>query len=297
MIWIAAGLASALFSAFSGIINERTHASGNMLASWFRIVSVVVCVPFISFLTLPTAWQFWALVLTSAVIMGISDVVLFNAIKRIGAGPSSRFRRTAVLITFIAWLIVSPSLLLHYVDNPGIGLMILATHILAVVFALRLKKDDHSWDGLKALWLPILASALGPILSKLSFEYTDTIAQGIFSYMFIQSTAVLIGYSLYGLVRGGWRNAKPSLMGMVADGAWKPCILASLAIVMSIALKYYGYSLVENPAYVSVLLLTDTVWLLLYHRLYGLKDKTDIASGMGIVACATALILIQIVFE
>ena len=297
MLWILCGLASALFSTAGAILSERTKVPGTILAPWFRIVSVIACLPFVAHLSLPTAWQYWALVLASAVLGGLNDVVIFNSIQTIGAGATSRFRRTSILLTFIIWLIISPALLLHYLDNPAVGIAVLATHVLAVVFALRLKKDDTSWTALKMLWFPIMAAAMLPILSKLSFEYVPNATQGVFSYLFIQSSAVMLGFGLAGLVRNGWRHAVPGLKSLGANGAWKTGATISLIFVLGLMCKHYGYSLVENPAYISVLLLTDTIWVLLYHKLSGIKDKTDVVSGMGIVACAAALILIQIFFE
>ncbi len=297
MLWISLGLLSALLSTIGAVLSERSQVPSRALASWFRLTSVIACLPFVTALTLPTAWEYWALVIFSALIMGINDVVIFNAIKSIGAGPTSRFRRTSILITFILWLIISPSLVTRYVEYPIVGMTILATHIMAVIFALRLKQSETSWAGLKMLWFPILAASLAPIISKLSFDYTSSTFQGVFSYIFIQSTAVLLGYWLYATVRNGWQAIPNDLHSMAAGGAWKAGAVISGAFVGGLVAKHYAYSLVENPAYISVLLLTDTLWLLLYHRLAGVKDKTDVASGMGIVGCAAALILIQIFFE
>ncbi|MGE3769590.1 MAG: hypothetical protein AB7G06_01410 [Bdellovibrionales bacterium] len=296
MLWILCGLASALCSATGGIIAERSKTHGDAMAVWFRIVSIVVTLPFILTFELPTAWQFWALVVFNSIIMGISDTVSFHTIKVIGAGAQSRYRRTAILITFVLWLLINPALLYHYLEMPGVSAAIFIVHALAVYFAVRLKRDQTSWDGLRMMWVPILAGSIAPIVTTLSFDYVANPSQGVFAYIFIQAVIVMGLFTARAAFRNGLQITKGA-QALLADGNWKPGAAVGLALVAALALKNYGYSAADNPAYIAVLLLTDTLWLLLYHKWRGIKDKTDVISGMGIVGCAAALILIKITFE
>jgi hypothetical protein len=50
---------------------------------------------------------------------------------------------------------------------------------------------------------------------------------------------------------------------------------------------------VEQPAFLSVLLFTDALWILLIYRLTGRHDPSNIWAGLGIVGCAVALILVK----
>jgi hypothetical protein len=49
----------------------------------------------------------------------------------------------------------------------------------------------------------------------------------------------------------------------------------------------------EHPAYLSVILFTDALWIVLIHRVTGRRDSSNIWAGLGIVACAVALIVVK----
>jgi hypothetical protein len=50
---------------------------------------------------------------------------------------------------------------------------------------------------------------------------------------------------------------------------------------------------VEHPAYLSVLLLADSMTILLVHKCMGRRDSSDLFAGFGVVACAVALVVIK----
>jgi hypothetical protein len=54
-----------------------------------------------------------------------------------------------------------------------------------------------------------------------------------------------------------------------------------------------GFAMTENPAYLTVMLFTDALWVLLIYKIIGRKEESDILSGIGIVFCAMGLILIK----
>ncbi|MCK5373795.1 MAG: hypothetical protein KAJ40_00775 [Alphaproteobacteria bacterium] len=55
--------------------------------------------------------------------------------------------------------------------------------------------------------------------------------------------------------------------------------------------KWVAITLIENPAYVTMIGLTASLWVLLFYKITGRKETADIWSGLGIVACVAILVM------
>jgi hypothetical protein len=60
-----------------------------------------------------------------------------------------------------------------------------------------------------------------------------------------------------------------------------------------LTLKTIALVQVEQPAYLSVILFTDALWIILYYRLTGRQETSNIWAGLGIVACAITLVMLK----
>ena len=69
--------------------------------------------------------------------------------------------------------------------------------------------------------------------------------------------------------------------------------MISLSSGTANVLMNFALMRVEHPAYLSVILLTDSALIYLYYRLTGKKDESNVAAGLGIVACAMALVIVK----
>lgn len=65
--------------------------------------------------------------------------------------------------------------------------------------------------------------------------------------------------------------------------------MAVLHICASI-MKYYGISLAENPAYITMIGFTTPLWVLLAYYLVKRKEPADVISGLGIVGSVALFI-------
>lgn len=289
MLWVALGFGGSLTSAGRDLLIQHHKTDGQAVGWWFRGLGLLVVLPFLAWFDFPTAWQFWALAIASACLLSVTDVIVYNAAATVGAGPTGRLRRISILLTFLLWLAIDPTQADKLIENPLLAALVFAIHALCVFFALRLRHNDFSWQALRLLAGPILSSALAPIMLKLCYDYVDNVTQGAMAYLFIQTLFVLIIWTVRDAMRGKLTFALPRKQGWAA--------LIGAVTLLDLIVKLYAYFYVANPAYVAVVQLTETVWVLAYHKIRGIKDQSDVASGMGIVVCAAVLILLQIFFE
>ncbi len=137
----------------------------------------------------------------------------------------------------------------------------------------------------------ILAGATGIVFGKLAMEHSP-LHSGVVYFAFIQSCVTLAILLL--LMNLPFLKRKLPHLTMESRLFDKKTILAGALVaffwLLHMPAKYYGISLVENPAYVTVIALTAPFWILLAYKLIGHKEDSDVWSGLGIVFCAMLLV-------
>ena len=285
--WAILGLAAALLSTAIPLIQERMKAPGFAVAFWVKVAAVLISFPFVLNFGFPSDPKFYIVTAVTAVLWCISDVVYFSAVPKVGAGVVSRLIPSAVLISFLLWFFVDTSLFAKYLDHPAHAVGIGFVMLLATYFATQIRHDPISWQGVRLVWFVIFAACVGPIIDKLSLGYAPG-KQAPFAFMFIQGSMMLVFWYIYFLIR------KP-LSASVLFSKHSLITGASIGVVATAVmyLKTVALITVDQPAFLSVLLFTDALWILLIYRLIGRRDDSNIWAGLGIVGCAAALILVR----
>lgn len=286
-LWAILGLSAALLSTAIPLIQERMKADGFAVAVWVKVAVVAISCPFVFSFGFPEEARFYLTTAATAALWCISDVIYFRAVPRAGAGVVSRLMPSAVLISFVLWFFVDPALLDKYLTHPAHAVGICFIMLMATYFATRLRHDPLSWKGVRLVWFVIFAACVGPLLEKLTLGYAPG-RQAPFAFMFIQGSMMLALWSLYFLIRRPLSRAALMSRGSVTTGLSIGVVAAAVMYLKTVAL--IG---VDQPAFLSVLLFTDALWILLIYRLTGRRDDSNIWAGLGIVGCAAALILVK----
>jgi len=285
--WVGLGLLAALANTGSPLVQEKYKGDALSVAVWIKIGTVFFILPFVLYYGLPNTPNFYIFAAISALIWSISDVIYFRTVSEVGAGVVSRLLPSAVLLSFLAWFLFDPSLLTKYLDNPYQGLGAMAVICAASFFAMNLKSCPLSWKGFKLIWFVILAAAIGPLVEKISMGNTPKM-QTPFAFIFIQALMMLGFWGLFALVK------KPiSRQVFLLKSSWKTGLLISIFTTTALCLRFTALQYVEHPAFLSVVLFTDALWILVYYKIIGRKDNSKIWAGLGIVGCAAALVLVK----
>jgi hypothetical protein len=287
-LWAVLGLIAAFFQSFMPLLQEKMKADGFAVAVWVKVAVVAITAPFAIFETgLPTDPMFYAVVTATGLLWCISDVVYFRAIPVAGAGVVTRVLPSAVIITFVLWLFVDPALMDKYIERPLQSAAIAAIILASAGFATWLHKCPVSWQGVRLVWFVIFAACVGPIIDKLALGYAPA-KQAPLAFMFVQGTIMLALWLTYYAVRRPIAAKVLFSREAIRTGA-----AIGVVATISLFLRTKALLLCEHPAYLSVLLFTDALWVLLIYRLIGHKDGSNIKAGLGIVACAALLVLVK----
>lgn len=287
LIWVPLGLLAAFASIGIPLVQEKFNGHPFCVAVWIKIGVVFLTLPFVMYFGLPDNPNFYLFAGISGLIWSVSDVIYFRTVSEVGAGVVSRLLPSAILLSFLGWFFFDPSLLTKYIENPLQGYGALAIICAASFFAMNLKSCPVSAQGFKRIWFVILAAAIGPLVEKVSMGNTPK-AQTPFAFVMVQALMMLGFWGIFALIKRPCSRAV-----FRAPSSWKTGLFISIFVTIALILRFTALQYVEHPAFLSVLLFTDALWILAYYRLTGRKDDSKVWAGLGIVGCAAALVLVK----
>ncbi len=286
-LWALFGMISASLSAGMMLIQERVKVEGFAIAFWNKVACIVFMLPLALWFGLPDNPVFYALVTAQALLWVISDVIFFNAVAKVGAGVVSRLLPLSVILTFCLWFLFEPSLLGDYLDTPIRSALVFVTLCASVWFSMQLKACPVSWQALRLIWFVVFAAVVGPIMFKLVSQHTD-IQRGPFSYVVIEASVMVAIWAIYYAIRRPLPRAvmfsRPAIRAGFMIGS-----VSSLMVASNFAAIFY----VDNPGLLPAVKFTDTLLIMLFYKSTGRKEAAKVAAGLGIVDCATIIILVK----
>ncbi|MGZ9107249.1 MAG: hypothetical protein ACXW4B_00305 [Micavibrio sp.] len=282
--WVGLSAGSAVTAAIMPILHEKIRAERLSMLFWLRTVMLIIALPVLFAVGWPTDPVFYVATFVTAFIWAYADLSSFRATEEFGPGPITRLIPLNVLVTFVMWVVIDPDVLYGYLDNPVQGAGIIAATCGAVFFAMRMQKNPITRHALRALGPVILMSGMGVVFAKIALDQAD-MHSGVFGYMVVQAFFMIL---IFGALEAVWHPVPRAVFaGRVAI---QTGFLMGLNSIAHLIFKSYAYQLVVNPAYVSVVILTTPLLVLLYYRLVKKQIVGDLKAGLAVVACAAALV-------
>ncbi len=282
--WVGLSLGAALTAAIVPIMHEKIRAERLSMMFWLRVVMLLAALPVLFLTGLPANPTFYAATFVTAFIWAYADLSSIRASEEFGAGVMSRLIPLSVLVTFFMWIALDPVTLANYLDAPLRGLGILAATCSAVFFAMRLQKEPITREHLRALGPVILMSGMGVVYAKIALDSAMSPHSAVFGYMALQALLMVI---IFGVLEAVWNPVPRAVFaGRVAMTSG---VLMGLNTLVHMIFKSYGYQIVENPAYISVVILTTPLWVILYYRVVKKQQVGDMKAGLLVVLSALVL--------
>ena len=283
-LWFFFGLGSAFISAGMMLTQERLRVSGFAAAFWGKASCALLMIPFMLILGFPQDPLFYMYLGVTSVLYAISDVFFYESIKKTNAGAVARMLPCSVIFNFLLWFAVDPALLQKYLNAPIIAASIFLVLCMWAGFAMRLKKCPHARRTIGAVWFVMVAATIGPLFTKAVTLHAN-VGQGPYAYVFCQALMMMAIWAVY----LSWR--KPA--SLMTRAAWQGGMAVGVFNAGATLLATIAYYYVDNPAYVTALRFLDSVIILGVYAMLRRKMEGDIAAGLGVVACAAALVILK----
>jgi hypothetical protein len=285
--WALFGFIASFAMVTNMMFQERFKINGYTLVFWNKVFITAFIAPFAFKVGLPDNPWFYASMIVQSIIYCYSDVNFANSVAKIGSGLVSRITPIGVIFSFFLWLAISPEQFYSYLQHPLVSLGILTAILLATISASFLKRCPVSRESIKMVWPCILATSIGPTLTKITLDQT-TLAQATFSYIFIQGIIMSSFWFVYFLIKKPVSSEiffKPSNI--------KAGILVGIFSCIVMLFKTRAMVLTDNPAYISIIMYTNAIWIILIYKMIGRKEDANIWAGLGVVFSAILLIFFK----
>ena len=275
------------------ILHARFQAERLSLLFWLRFVMFLVALPILFFIGWPNDATFYVATILTGFIWAYADLSSFRANDEFGSAVITKTIPLNVLVTFCMWMVISPDVLHSYIDHPARGAGIVLSMLAAVVFSMRLQPVSVPRDAFRVLGPVVLMSGLGVVFAKLALEHAGSasVDSAVFAYVGLQSLVMAV---IFWVIEGVWQTVPAEVFtGRVA---MQSGFFMGLNSIIHMVLKGYAYTMVDNPAYVSVLILTTPLWVMLYYRLVHRQKVGSLAAGLRILIAAALMVYFTVYF-
>ena len=284
LVWVPMGLWAAMMTALLLVVTEHFKFPSAQYLGLLRVISFLFLLPGACLLPWPQTATFYIATGAGIALISIMDIFMITASVKNGAGVTSRILPLSVFATFFLWTAISPMLWVEYTNNLLKTGGIVFSITLAGLCTLRLRQCEMSRAAMKVLIPAVIMSAVVSVCAKIAVDSSPE--TGAYYWAFLQTVVLSPFYFL--IIR-----AMPQRFESVkiTRAFWLAAGIGAFASVTHILLKIKAYNFVENPAYVLILLLTSPLWVLVFNRVKGQRENTDIYAGLGIVLAAMCLII------
>lgn len=217
--------------------------------------------PFVGLFTPVPHWEFYALCMLQGALIAFVDGKFFVALRRWGAEVATSLQPFSIGITFVLWLIISPSTILVYLREPLVALLIVAAMAGIVVSVRLFNRSPISMQALKFLVLTLTVGAFCDIVNKKAMNYGqgDLVSASYFYVLLIALVAGAINLVVYLRDNGSLKKA-------VAAENVKYLPVFVLLIGCNVS-KNFAMFYAFNPSYVAALMYIYILWIALFNLL------------------------------
>ena len=285
--WWHYGLFSSFMAAGFLLTNQHYKLRSSTLMLWRGFGVAAVFLPFMLYAGLPTNPVFYYAVVAQGVIVSIHDRLSIESTARFGAGITSRLLPVGIWITFVLWLLMKPAYRASLIDNPEKMVAVCGALLVAVVAMFFLRKDAISKEAALFLLPCVLFFGLIDIFNKTAMDAAGDAVKGAYAYGCLMSLVVGICTLFF---RKFAEHKKVAFMEAFQGRALKCGLILIVFMVTAMFAKNLAMFGAANPAYVGLLALSSPLWIAVYNRLTGHRDKTNLWAGMLFVLSAALLI-------
>ena len=284
-LWWMLALAASIFAAAFSMANQFFQADTKIMIFWRGLVPAITLFPALFFVEMPTSWIFYLATIVTGIIVIYIDRKFMDGTAKYGGGVISMLMPTLVWTSFIIWFAIDSSYRAHFFENMNQSILVVTALIIGVVSSMLMKKCSISTEAFKFM-LPfyIMAMCVDP-LNKTAMD-NSTFWGGVIWYSWVQGAIVAIGsYMIL------WIKHKESRNEILAPINIKQGLWIGILIVITSCFKNGAMSYTINPAYVSAIIFTSPIWVMIFYKIIGHKEKANMIAGLAFVLSAILLII------
>lgn len=283
MYWAIFAIFHSIFRAIFAEVNRVYNLDSWQLSFWHACVAVIVLLPFIPFMDWPADMNFYLAAVLVAMILAVGVVIQLNLSAERKGRVSSIAIPVEAIAAFLIWIAVKDYMIYYYLENPVMTISVVSAFALTTVALYFLRTTDITWATFVVVAPVGITYAVAGVVTKLVVPAANLVPAAL-SFVLVNYVVMTVVMGMFLLIK---RKADPGLYAipMIKAGALTGVFaaLAYLTFVVSVVFA-------PNPGYTSILAALVPVWLMWYHELRTVEDRSKPLAGLLIVASAILLI-------
>lgn len=285
MMWLVAALVGSVMTAHQAELNRQYQQCGYRLTLWRTLMIAAIWCPLALMQTWPDDVWFYAAAIFSGVGMLAGGTITSNLAAEHNGRVAVLHMPLKALLVFVVWLMIHEPARDHVWEHPErlpLILLCLCVMVGALVF---FRRNDASWLTLRKVLPVVVLYGAADITTRLVIP-ADQLQERLIIFLFIMSGVC----ALCGALVWPWRPRRklPLAPARMMEAAG----LSAVGSVVNHVCFFSALVLAPSPAYVSMILLLAPVWLLILHRMKGIKDDASPVAGTVLVVAAIMLMVV-----
>ncbi len=256
-MWIILSLTAAIFSAIFHLTAQNMRLDGNVFMIYRGVVIVAFLSPFLILNPMLFSGRFYMMAFIQGIVACYSDYLAYKVNQRRGAETVSSIIPFSVIIIFFLWCAMRPELVTKYVQTPAKTMGILISFS-GVIYALKkyyaVKFTKKAMIDLSPIL--ILSSIIAVLYKLIMNEGNEHQLLKATQLAWIVSFVVGVAHFLIFMYK------KKNIQTLFVMQNMKQSV-AFVFLSIVIILKALSICYALNPAYVSCLIYTTLIWVMI----------------------------------
>ena len=266
-MWLFFAVLTSILYATYHIGNQESKLKAELFIIYRGFLTAVVATPFVLIYHYIFPWQFYALILFQGITISYMDYKYFQAFQKFGAENVNSITPLTVMITFILWLIIEPSMIDTYLAHPLRSIIIIAS-LMGIIYAvMNYHQQKIGKESLKFVVPLLILSSLIDISNKVITNYAEGHLLAL-TFHRVAFTGLIIGS--INLILNHHKNIKLKELIDLKNIYRGSFILLLVLCMISINFAMH-YS--PNPAYTSAVTYLSVIWIMLINKFIAYSDK------------------------
>ena len=286
--WAFFAFALSFTMAFFSESNRHFKLDGFRLNFWRMCMALVILTPITFYIDWPAPSLFYPVAVLAGVVMVISHALRFNMAAKHNGRVATLYMPVQAFLAFFLWVLTDSNSLAQYLEHPIQALVVLACLFAVTGAMFTIRQNDASWQAFLTVAPIGVMFAVMDVLAKTVLMDIDVMRSGVAYILVATSSAVVVSAAFLSMRRHRWRSMTP-------PGMFKAASVLSVTGLIGFFCFINAVSRAPNPGYVAAVVMLAPVWLMIYHKLTGVKDDASPLSGLIMIIAAIVLVVAYLV--
>lgn len=285
-MWFIFALVASWFYCFSVEINKHYPYDGLLVTTWRCFFASIGFLALLPFMYWPVDPIYYGVIAINTVTATWARQRMFAIVVKNNSRVACLQQPICIVLTFIIWLFLDKAELDRMLTDYPYGAGVMAAIVLVILSLQFIRRNDASWQALKAVFpIGVLYAFLG-VFAKLVLDTGEPSLGVSLNWVFLNNLA-MFAFSLPFTLR----RAKKQGFALRPQHIEKATIYGALTHSTSWVLSAMAVIYTANPAYPAILGAMIPVWFAVYYKARGIRDDFSPVSGL-ILALAAILLLV-----